>query len=61
MLYHLFIRSARNFEEFASAEKQIVARDVTYGEALDRCERFNSRLTAEQIAAGTKMEFIRER
>lgn len=58
--YTTFLRSARNFTEFASAEKIEVETGLTGQEAFNKCQDFNSTRTEEQIEAGTKMEFIAE-
>jgi hypothetical protein len=55
--YRTFKRSARNFEEFSSAEKIEVETGLTYSEAREQCEDFNNIRSDEEIAAGTKMEF----
>lgn len=60
MTYRTFLRSARNFEEFASAEKIEQETGLTIGEARDECEVFNSALTSSQLERGTKMEFEEE-
>lgn len=58
--YHTFLRSARNFEEFASADK--IEQDVglSHSEAMSACQGFNSSRTAAEIELGTKMEFEKE-
>lgn len=58
--YKVFKRSARNFEEFARAQKQMVERGLTYAEARRVCHQFNETRTAAQIKRGTKYEFEAE-
>ncbi len=58
MLYNTFIRSCRNFAEFASAEKVEVETGLTFEEARDACRDFNTHRTDAETEAGTKMEFI---
>jgi len=59
-LYQTFLRSARSFEELASAEKIVQETGLTHEEARQACREFNSNRTAAQIEAGTKMEFTEE-
>lgn len=58
--YRTFKRSARNFEEFATARKITVDRGLTYEEALRQCQEFERRRTPAQIRRGTKLEFTAE-
>jgi len=60
MTYRTFKRSARNFEEFASAEKLEEENGLTLTQARADCAQFNATRSAEEIAAGTKLEFERE-
>ena len=60
MTYRTFIRSARNFEQFASARKRPDRRGLTYAEAVQRCAAFDRERTSRQVSNGTKMEFERE-
>lgn len=55
--YTVFIRSCRNWEEFASATKRVVNRGLTLNEAREKCEQYNANRSSAQISAGTKMEF----
>ncbi len=55
--YYTFLRSARNFEEFASAEKIVQDTDLTIEEAQAACRDFNSHLSEAEVELGTKMEF----
>jgi len=55
--YIVFRRSARNFDEFASARKYTVDRNLTIEEARSMCRAYNDNRTTTQIAAGTKLEF----
>lgn len=55
--YRTFKRSCRNWTEFAKARKITEDTGLTYEQARDRCEAFNSHRTSKQIRKGTKMEF----
>ena len=55
--YTTFIRSARDFAEFASAEKTTIETDLTLEEAREQCANFNNQRTEEDAELGTKMEF----
>jgi hypothetical protein len=58
--YRTFRRSARNWEQFASARKITVRRGLTYDEARRMCMEFNDNRTPAQVRRGTKMEFEAE-
>ena len=58
--YKTFKRAARNFEEFASAEKIDVDTGLTLAEARQQCEEFKTTRTPPMIEMGLKMEFERE-
>jgi hypothetical protein len=58
--YRTFIRSCRNWEEFASARKLTKARGLSWSQAKQRCEEYNAHLSARQRRKGTKMEFEAE-
>lgn len=58
--YYTFIRSCRNWREFASAEKVTQDTGLSYSEAREACEQFNANLTESQVEAGTKLEFTKE-
>lgn len=60
MSYYTFLRSARNFEEFASAPKITQETGLTYSEARAACQEYNNNRSAEEIEAGTKLEFTTE-
>jgi hypothetical protein len=57
MTYTTFIRSCRNWEEFAHAQKTVQDVDISYEDAKEACRNFNSNLTDKEKEAGTKMEF----
>jgi len=59
-MYKTFLRSARNFEEFARARKVEWSTDLTYSEAQEECRVFNSNRTHEMIEKGTKLEFTEQ-
>lgn len=58
--YRTFLRSARSFEEFASAEKIEQETGLTYSEAQKACAEFNANRSEAEIEAGTKLEFEEE-
>jgi len=58
--YYTFKRSCRNWEEFATVEKETVETGLTYDEAREACLDFNSNLTDAEKKAGTKLEFTEE-
>lgn len=55
--YRTFIRSCRDFKEFAKARKYTVEVGLTLAEARARCEAYNAARNAAQLRKGTKMEF----
>lgn len=59
-MYRTFKRSARNFTEFANAEKIEVDAGLTISEARLACQEFNDNRTESEIDAGTKLEFEEE-
>jgi hypothetical protein len=58
--YKTFLRSARNFEEFSSAEKIEQETGLNFAEARTACQEYNHNRTEAEIEAGTKMEFAEE-
>ena len=56
-MYKVFKRSARNFDEFATAAKYTVRTGLTYTEAQQFCIRENTNRTPAQVSRGTKYEF----
>ena len=60
MTYRTFLRSARNWEEFANNAKIEQQTGLTHEEARAACQRFNDFRTDVDIDRGTKMEFERE-
>lgn len=58
--YRTFIRSARNWQEFAHNPKITEDTGLTYTEAVDRCREFRENRTEHQIEMGTLLEFERE-
>lgn len=60
MKYKTFLRSCRNFQQFASARKITDSTGLTLEEAQQRCKWYNDNRTSRQINKGTKMEFIAE-
>ncbi len=59
-MYYTFKRSCRNWEEFSSAEKEVVETGLTYKEARDRCQEYNAHLSDKEKELGTKLEFTEE-
>jgi hypothetical protein len=55
--YKTFTRSAKNWEQFASARKITVRRNLTIDEARRMCASYNDNRTTAQQNRGTKMEF----
>lgn len=60
MTYTTFLRSCRNWQEFATAEKIIHDTGLSYSEARAACEEFNANRSESDIESGTKMEFTSE-
>ncbi len=58
--YYTFLRSARSFEELASADKITQETGLTFSEAQDACREYNANRSAAEIESGTKMEFTEE-
>jgi len=58
--YRTFIRSARNWQEFARGRKTTVNRGLTWSEASRACKAYNKDRDSRQIAKGTMMEFEAE-
>lgn len=58
--YYTFLRSARNWQEFAQAEKIVQNTGLTYSEAREECREYNANLTETEIENGTKLEFTEE-
>lgn len=56
-----FLRSATNWNQFATARKVTQETGLSYEEAQERCKQYNDNRTARQIRKGTKMEFMDER
>ncbi len=56
-MYFTFKRSARNFEEFSKAEKEIIETDLSIDEDRAACDDFNKNRTEKEIEDGTKLEF----
>lgn len=59
-LYRTFIRSCNNWQQFGSARKMTVDRDLDYNTARDRCQEYKNNRTSRQIKKGTMMEFERQ-
>lgn len=60
MKYRTFLRSCKNWSEFANAAKVPFDSDLTLEQAREQCEAFNKSRNEEHIEAGTKMEFESE-
>lgn len=58
--YKTFTRSARDWEEFASARKRTQDTGLTYEQAQAACKDFNDNRTTAQVKRGTKLEFTAE-
>lgn len=59
-LYKTFKRSATSFETFSSARKITVDTHLTYDQAREQCQAYNSSRTPAQIRKGTKLEFTEQ-
>ena len=59
-MYRTFVRSARNWKEFAEAEKIEEDTGLTFAQARAACGKFNAARSEAEIEAGTKMEFEKE-
>jgi len=59
-VYKTFTRSCTDWKSFSKARKITDCTNLTYTEAQERCDWYNSKRTARQIRKGTKMEFTRE-
>ena len=59
-MYRTFIRSCRNWQEFARARKRTDMAGLSYEAARDRCQEYNQNLTRQHVRRGTKMEFTKE-
>lgn len=60
MTYRTFIRSARNFAEFAKAKKVTRDTGLSQEEARRACDHYNKTRSPQQIAKGTKLEYEKE-
>jgi TRAP-type uncharacterized transport system substrate-binding protein len=58
--YKTFIRSCRNWQQFANARKITQETGLTYEQAKQRCEEYNANRTSRQLQKGTKLEFTAE-
>jgi len=59
-MYRTFVRSVKNWKEFAEAKKIEQDTGLTFAEAYAACEEFNGHRSEAEIEAGTKMEFEKE-
>ena len=57
VMFLVFKRSARSFDELVSARKTKVRKVETLEQARQLCREFNDNRTKAQVARGTKMEF----
>jgi hypothetical protein len=60
MTYTTFIRTCRDWKEFANAPKDYQESGLTISQARENCADFNNNRTEAEIEAGTKMEFEQE-
>ena len=58
--YKVFIRSARNWQQFAQGRKRTIETGLTYDEAKRCCQNYNAARTSSQIRKGTMAEFTAE-
>ncbi len=59
-MYRTFLRCAKNWHEFANAEKLEQETGLTFSEAREACTEYNSNRTETEIECGCKMEFEEE-
>ena len=55
--YKTFIRSCRNWTEFAKSRKITQDTGLTYDQAKERCKEYNDNRNSRQKSRGTMMEF----
>lgn len=58
--YRTFIRSCKNWTEFARARKRTVDRGLSWSQAKEDCKEYNNNRSPRQISKGTMMEFVLE-
>jgi hypothetical protein len=58
--WRVFLRSATNFQEFATNPKKHITSGISRSAALSICRAFNEHRGPEEIEKGTKMEFEME-
>lgn len=58
--YRVFSRACRNWEQFATATKRTIKRNITLQECREICDEFNNNRTYQQISKGVKYEFEQE-
>ena len=55
--YRVFSRSCKNWQQFATATKRTIRKNLTLQEAREICREFNDNRNTSQISRGTKYEF----
>lgn len=58
--YKTFLRSATNWNSYATSRKITQSTGLTAEEAREQCKQYNDNLTSRQIRKGTKMEYAQE-
>ena len=58
--YYTFLRSAKNFEDFARNPRITIDTDLTREQAYNDCQEYNKNRTQDEIDNGTKLEFDEE-
>lgn len=58
--YYTFLRSAKNWREFAGNEKRVVETGLSYDEAREACQEYNANRSEREKEEGTYLEFTEE-
>jgi hypothetical protein len=58
--YYTFLRSAKNFGDFARNPRITIDTDLTREQAYNDCQEYNKNRTQDEIDNGTKLEFDEE-
>jgi len=59
-MYRTFLRTCKNWNEFANNPKVEQETGLTYQEAREACKNYNDNRTEEEQENGTKLEFEAE-
>ncbi len=58
--YTTFLRSSRNWKEFANNPKEAVDTGLSFSEARESCTTYNKDRSATEIENGTMLEFTKD-